>query len=787
MAIKNLGKVVPQKGVDYFTEEDIKSLNIPKNTSDLNNDSEYATESYVKNQIANAQLGEGGEVDLSGYATKNDLLNKVDKETGKSLIADSEITRLASVTNYDDTEIKNTLKTKATINDMTNYINEHKDELKGDKGDKGDTGSQGPKGDTGATGPKGDTGATGSAGYTPVKGKDYWTEADKEEIKAELSAGELPDYWEEYLPSKIATIKNHLKSAGKNGFVFINVADMHEKENLGRYTGIIAKRIMDECSVPYAIINGDLSTRASVTRAEMETSLDNANEILEPIKDRALKTMGNHDGAYSTDGGHYNNNFSFNEIFEYMYRSVTCVKGTPKFDESGMGYYIDDAPNKVRYVILSLHNNELSNWFNTYRYRQSQFDLMVEALTTIPSDDWGVIFASHIPPVQGIDRHGDGTEEANLTNAVPEQTLLRNFVQAYMDRNPSYKGTYGASGAWDYVNLSVDFSNAKGKFIGYIAGHLHADMCFGIDETYNFLVITSRCDSHNENVFGNNGTDIDEQLKAERKKGTITEQSFDVFIVDKEKETINIVKIGAGDDRLYSFGEVLVTHSITSNLSNAMLGNTATEIIEGSKYTATVRANSGYKLLSVTVIMGGNDITSTAYSNGMINIDSVTGDIVITVTTELLPVEPDEPEINYTNLADPTSADWMTDKRLGSSGVSDSSYPSIVTNYIPCVKGDVIRVSGLNIGVLTNASGNNARVHLLDSNKAILGSLYPYNNIGAFTPNGGFKWNYLVGKQGATDAITDVAYADSIAFIRFCGMLENTANDVIITKNEPIE
>ena len=85
MAIKNLGKVVPEKGVDYFTDEDIQSLNIPKNTSDLINDSSYATESYVKNQIADAQLGgEGGNVDLSGYATKDELPTKTSQLTNDS-------------------------------------------------------------------------------------------------------------------------------------------------------------------------------------------------------------------------------------------------------------------------------------------------------------------------------------------------------------------------------------------------------------------------------------------------------------------------------------------------------------------------------------------------------------------------------------------------------------------------------------------------------------------------------------------------------------------------------
>lgn len=77
----------------------------------------YATETYVKNAIADAELA-GGDVDLSGYATKDDLTSKVDKVTGKSLISDSEITRLASVTNYNDAAIKADIAKKANTSDL---------------------------------------------------------------------------------------------------------------------------------------------------------------------------------------------------------------------------------------------------------------------------------------------------------------------------------------------------------------------------------------------------------------------------------------------------------------------------------------------------------------------------------------------------------------------------------------------------------------------------------------------------------------------------------------------
>lgn len=83
------------------------------------------------------------DVDLSGYATKDELNAKVDKVSGKSLISDSEIERLSNINNYDDTELKNQINSKASITDMTNYIEEHKEELKGEDGKDGSNGEDG--------------------------------------------------------------------------------------------------------------------------------------------------------------------------------------------------------------------------------------------------------------------------------------------------------------------------------------------------------------------------------------------------------------------------------------------------------------------------------------------------------------------------------------------------------------------------------------------------------------------------------------------------------------------
>ena len=59
------------------------------------------------------------DIDLSNYYTKEELNTlfdtKVDKVEGYSLVADTEIERLSTVNNYDDTEVRNLINTKQDL------------------------------------------------------------------------------------------------------------------------------------------------------------------------------------------------------------------------------------------------------------------------------------------------------------------------------------------------------------------------------------------------------------------------------------------------------------------------------------------------------------------------------------------------------------------------------------------------------------------------------------------------------------------------------------------------
>lgn len=74
------------------------------------------------------------------------------------------------------------------------------------------------------------------------------------------------------------------------------------------------------------------------------------------------------------------------------------------------------------------------------------------------------------------------------------------------------------------------------------------------------------------------------------------------------------------------------TYTIINNLTNVSTSNTVTSINKGSRYTAILTANKGYALGTITVTMGGIDVTSSVVSNNTIEISNVTGNIVITAS-----------------------------------------------------------------------------------------------------------------------------------------------------------
>jgi len=79
--------------------------------------------------------------------------------------------------------------------------------------------------------------------------------------------------------------------------------------------------------------------------------------------------------------------------------------------------------------------------------------------------------------------------------------------------------------------------------------------------------------------------------------------------------------------------------TITNNLTNVTTDNASTTVVENGSYSANLAVTSDeYMLDTVTVTMGGVDVTNNVYSNGFIYIENATGDIVITATAKANPI-----------------------------------------------------------------------------------------------------------------------------------------------------
>lgn len=112
---ENVIESIKVNGVAQTVAED-KSVDITVPTVDVD-------KNYVDTELDKYVTDE--ELNAKGYLTSHqDISGKVDKIKGKSLIADTEIERLKSVKNYDDTEIKTELAKKANSTDVTKEISD---------------------------------------------------------------------------------------------------------------------------------------------------------------------------------------------------------------------------------------------------------------------------------------------------------------------------------------------------------------------------------------------------------------------------------------------------------------------------------------------------------------------------------------------------------------------------------------------------------------------------------------------------------------------------------------
>lgn len=445
--------------------------------------------------------------------------------------------------------------------------------------------------------------------------------------------GKMPSYWKESVGNVISTI-NNLVASDKNyiplGAYF---SDMHVSykysPNQG-YTGILSAMVMNATQMPFALCTGDISASGGngfTKESEMVDCFEDVNDILAPIGwNRLLLTQGNHDGSWGTyDGKAYAYQMSPSKLYDYMYRKLD--KTNHIFGGGDNSYYYVDYPeNKIRIIMLNslwCETSENSNGTAVYDrqhyfgFGQAQLSWLANTALNFTEEGWTVLLATHVPP---IDKYNSNYRD---------MTILHGILTAFCEKT-SYTGsrTYNSGrgeGTWANVSISVDFSDKKtGIIAGFFCGHVHKDTIDTAAYRYPIITITADADIPYD------------ETEEDRIAGSDNEHAIDFITINTTKQEVVLTRLGVGSSRVYSYDGTIL-YAITNNLTNVTTNNGIASIERGLPYTATLTVKENCELETLTVTMGGVDITSSVYNSSIISIAEVTGNIIITAKAKAIP------------------------------------------------------------------------------------------------------------------------------------------------------
>ena len=286
--------------------------------------------------------------------------------------------------------------------------------------------------------------------------------------------------------------------------------------------------------------------------------------------------------------------------------------------------YADFENEKIRFIALNtaeVAGGSFSQGSGIERISGTQLQWFCNALDLSEKSnvsEWGIVVFSHHPVDWG--------------NIKP----VANVIAAYLGGG-TYSATHGG------VSVSKNFSGKNAaEFMANIHGHTHCFKVANISGTEKPRIAIPNAYFYRNNEYGQSGnTEFGETTTYNKvENGTGKNTAFCAVAIDKKEKIIYLDCFGAGYDRVVGYGaEEVITYTVANSLTYAKTNNGSTIAVGGGSYSAIITAEVGYTLAGATVSvkMGGKDITSTAYKNGTINIAEVTGNIVITVSAVVDP------------------------------------------------------------------------------------------------------------------------------------------------------
>lgn len=182
-------------------------------------------------------------------------------------------------------------------------------------------------------------------------------------------------------------------------------------------------------------------------------------------------------------------------------------------------------------------------------------------------------------------------------------------------------------------NLSVG-NSFRDKVLNWVAS-----LGFTVEEINSFrnAMIDGTPDTITLDIDSYTVTNTLTNVTSDNETETIAQyQPYEANITVPDGYVINDVTITMGGtdvtSSVFKGTKTFFKYNVTNNISNCTTNNTKHKVISGEGYGAKITAQSGYTLegATVSITMGGIDV-SNYYSDGVIAIPNVTGDLVINI------------------------------------------------------------------------------------------------------------------------------------------------------------
>lgn len=344
---------------------------------------------------------------------------------------------------------------------------------------------------------------------TVMEGLRVWssTKANSYENTLEISKlkQDIPFYYEKHLSDKINEVRAKETFSGVNGDEFIFITDYHMERNANNSPSLIDK-IIHQTGAKKIVFGGDAHDASSTPDLALNKIADFYSMFYENA-DKILSCVGNHE---------YNNPAS-NKPEQQIPNGQVYASIVNRND------LIHHSRHTCNYTILN-RSNETMYIFIGCEYSSSTTNESIKYVLETIKNNYGynIIVFSHV----GLDNGGDNGNVANIIDGFKRITDgIDKFNQ---------KSNYIFDG------ITYDYSGCTGEVICVFSGHNHVDGCIRTDGGLN--VISTTCDAYGAQEGG-----------VVRTKGTITEQAFDVVNIDYENKKIYMTRIGAGEDRVFSY------------------------------------------------------------------------------------------------------------------------------------------------------------------------------------------------------------------------------------------